>query len=124
MYSSMPQPSAPSGQPPSFPHPAGGDTFDLRERLYLLFSEHGQVHRLELLRADQNGQRRFLCFVRMRNEQENQALAQALGLGRFGGDLVMLIAPDADSPINPPWLSALPGSARSSLSRPWAAEGA
>lgn len=124
MQSSMPQPSAPSGQPPPFQHPAAGDAFDLRERLYLLFSEHGHVHRLELLRADQNGQRRFLCFVRMRNEQENRAVAQSLGLGRFGGDLVMLIAPDADSPINPPWLAGLPGSARSCLGRPWSGDGA
>ncbi len=110
---------APPGQPASLPQPSGLDAFDLRERLYLLFSEHGQVQRLELLRADQNGQRRFLCFVRMRSEPENRAVAQALGLGRFGGDLVMLIAPDSDSPINPPWLSGLAGSSVSTLARPW-----
>lgn len=88
---------------------AAWDRLDLRERLYRLLSAHGQVQRLDLLRADQNGQRRFLCFVRMRSESENQAVAQALGLGRFGSDLVMLIAPDQDSPINPPWLTGLPG---------------
>ncbi len=114
-------PHAVSSNPPPYPQAPGLDTFDLRERLYLLLSEHGQVQRLELLRADQSGQRRFLCFVRMRSEPENRAVAQALGLGRFGGDLVMLIAPGSDSPINPPWLSSLPGSAASTMGQPWQA---
>lgn len=121
MQPSTTQHQAPPSQPSPFSPPPGLDAFDLRERLYLLFSEHGQVQRLELLRADQNGQRRFLCFVRMRSEPENRAVSQALGLGRFGGDLVMLIAPDSDSPINPPWLSGLAGSGASTLDRPWQA---
>ncbi len=111
-------PQRPRPQAAPFSPPSSLDAFELRERLQLMFSEHGQVQRLELLRADQAGQRRFLCFVRMRSESENQAVAQALGLGRFGGDLVMLIAPDQDSPINPPWLSSLPGSSAASAARP------
>jgi hypothetical protein len=85
------------------------DVFVLRDRLQALFALHGRVRRLDLVRADQAGQRRFLCFVRMATAQEDDAVAQALGLGRFGGDLVMLIAPDEPSVINPPWLNALPG---------------
>ena len=106
----MSLPRYPRSQVPPFAPPSGLDAFELRERLHLMFSEHGQVQRLELLRADQAGQRRFLRFVRMRSESENQAVARALGLGRFGVDLVMLLAPDQDSPINPPWLSSLPSS--------------
>ena len=45
-----------------------------------------------------------------------EEVAQALGLGRFGGDLVMLIAPDQPSVINPPWLNALPGTGAASRS--------
>lgn len=109
--------TAPSTHDGPLSQTAPWDSFDLRERLHRLLSEHGHVQRLELLRADQNGQRRFLCFVRMRSEPENLSVAQALGLGRFGSDLVMLIAPDQDSPINPPWLTSLPGSSQALLHR-------
>jgi hypothetical protein len=95
---------------------AGEDVFVLRDRLQALFALHGRVRRLDLVRADQGGQRRFLCFVRMASAQEDDAVAQALGLGRFGGDLVMLIAPDEPSVINPPWLNALPGTGARGLS--------
>lgn len=86
----------------------GLDVFDLQDRLQALFSEHGHVVRLDLVRADQAGRRRFLVFVRMKTAQQDQALASALGLGRFGGDLVMLVSPDEDDQINPPWLTGLP----------------
>lgn len=92
------------------------DVSALRERLQALFALHGRVRRLDLVRADQAGQRRFLCFVRMASAQEDEAVARALGLGRFGGDLVMLIAPDEPSVINPPWLNALPGIGAAGLS--------
>jgi hypothetical protein len=43
----------------------------------------------------------------MASEEEDSAVALALGLGRFGGDLVMLISPDEPALINPPWLNAV-----------------
>lgn len=88
----------------------GLDVFDLQDRLQSLFSDYGHVVRLDLVRADQAGRRRFLVFVRMKTAQQDHALASVLGLGRFGGDLVMLISPDEDDQINPPWLTGLPGS--------------
>lgn len=63
----------------------------LRERLHALLSAHGQVCRLDLVHTDQGQAGRVLCFVRMSSTQEEQAVAQALGLGRFGGDLVMVL---------------------------------
>ncbi len=92
------------------PRMGGADIPTWRDRLHALFSEHGHVSRLDLVRADQAGQRRYLCFLRMSSEQEDSAVALALGLGRFGGDLVMLISPDEPALINPPWLNAvMPG---------------
>ena len=94
------------------PRVGGEDISIWRDRVYALFSEHGHVSRLDLVRADQAGQRRYLCFLRMASEQEDNAVALALGLGRFGGDLVMLISPDEPALINPPWLNAvMPASA-------------
>lgn len=93
-----------SGKPPRL----GGDDISVwRDRLHALFSLYGHVSRLDLVRADQPGQRRFLCFLRMANEQEDNEVALAMGLGRFGGDLVMLISPDEPALINPPWLHGL-----------------
>jgi len=89
------------------PQMAGEDISIWRDRLHALFSEHGHVSRLDLVRADQAGQRRYLCFLRMASEEEDSAVALALGLGRFGGDLVMLISPDEPALINPPWLNAV-----------------
>ncbi|MCE2878228.1 MAG: RNA-binding protein [Comamonadaceae bacterium] len=94
------------------------DVAELQDRLHGLFSEHGQVRRLDLIRADQAGRRRFLVFVRMKTAREDDAVALALGLGRFGGDLVMLISPDEDDEINPPWWMGQPGA----MARPSQAE--
>lgn len=72
----------------------------LRERLHALLSAHGQVCRLDLVHTDQGQMGRVLCFVRMSSTQEEQAVARALGLGRFGGDLVMVLR------VPPPGLEA------------------
>jgi hypothetical protein len=98
-------PAAPLSAKP--PRMGGEDISIWRDRLHALFSEHGHVSRLDLVRADQAGQRRSLCFLRMASEEEDSAVALALGLGRFGGDLVMLISPDEPALINPPWLNAV-----------------
>ena len=58
----------------------------------------------EWVGADQAGRGGCLVFVRMKTAQQDHAVACALGLGRFGGDLVMLISLDEDDQINPPWL--------------------
>lgn len=68
------------------------DVFELRDRLHALFSRYGQVCRLDLVRADQGQIRRVMCFLRMGSAVEEQAVVQALGMGRFGGDLVMVVA--------------------------------
>lgn len=81
----------------------GPDVFVLKDRLQALFSHYGRVQRLDLVRADQAQSRRVMCFLRMSTPQEEQAVADALGLGRFGGDLVMVLPLDeaaaaADAP--------------------------
>ncbi len=85
------------------------DVFVLKDRLHELFSRYGQVSRLDLVRADQGSARRVMCFLRMGSPQQEQAVVQALGMGRFGGDLVMVLALEpqawaavADLPWPPP----------------------
>ena len=66
----------------------------LHDQLQALFSRYGQVQRLDLVRADQGQVRRVMCFLRMASESQEQALVSALGMGRFGGDLVWVLALD------------------------------
>lgn len=84
------------------------DIFALRDRLHTLFSGYGEVLRLDLVRADQGQARRVMCFLRMSREEEEQALVHALGMGRFGGDLVMVLALEPQPAAASPWRGAAP----------------
>lgn len=103
---------APSHAPlarPAVPEPALPlpDVFALKDRLHALFSRYGRVQRLDLVPADAGLQRRVMCFLRMGSAEDEQAVVEALGLGRFGGDLVMVVSlGDAHDPANPSWLAA------------------
>lgn len=79
------------------------DVFVLKDRLHGLFSHYGQVLRLDLVRADQGSNQRVMCFVRMSTPEQEQAVVDALGLGRFGGDLVMVLALNRSQPASPIW---------------------
>ena len=68
------------------------DVFALKDRLQGLFSRYGQVSRLDLVHADQGRGLRIMCFLRMSTPEQEQAVVDALGMGRFGGDLVMVLA--------------------------------
>ncbi len=70
----------------------------LRPALNTLCSRYGSVARLDILPASQAGRRQALCFLRMDSaEQENRLMAE-LGVGRFGGDLVVIV--DLATPEN------------------------
>ncbi len=72
----------------------------LRAALILLCSQHGEVRRLDILPARQVGRRQVLCFLRMQTLEQEVGLMQALGIGRFGGGLVLVV--DLASPSHQP----------------------
>lgn len=74
------------------------DVFALKDRLHALFSRYGQVLRLDLVRADQGNAQRVMCFLRMSTPEQEQAVVDALGMGRFGGDLVMVVSLQPPAP--------------------------
>lgn len=79
------------------------DIFALQDRLQHVFSRYGQVERLDLVRADQGPVGRVMCFLRMGTPEQEQAVVEALGMGRFGGDLVMVLVLQPAEPASQAW---------------------
>ncbi|MDO9258822.1 MAG: hypothetical protein V4639_18075 [Pseudomonadota bacterium] len=67
------------------------DISALRPALHSLCSRYGSVARLDILAASQAGKRQALCFLRMDSAAQEQQLMRELGVGRFGGDLVVIV---------------------------------
>ncbi|WP_096698167.1 hypothetical protein [Polaromonas sp. AER18D-145] len=67
------------------------DIGTLRPALHSLCSRYGSVARLDILAASQAGKRQALCFLRMGSAAQEQQLMHELGVGRFGGDLVVIV---------------------------------
>ena len=63
----------------------------LRTGLCSLCSRFGSIVRLDILTARQAGTRQALCFLRMDSPEQEQQVMNELGMGRFGGDLVVVI---------------------------------
>lgn len=67
------------------------DINTLRPALHSLCSRYGSVARLDILAASQAGKRQALCFLRMGSADQERHLMSELGVGRFGGDLVVIV---------------------------------
>lgn len=67
------------------------DIGTLRPALYSLCSRFGAIKRLDILAARQSGRRQALCFLRMDSLEQESHLMSELGVGRFGGDLVVIV---------------------------------
>ncbi len=70
---------------------ACADIATLRPALLELCGRFGVVQRLDVLTASHEGTQQAICFLRMGSDAEEQALMRALGVGRFGGELVFVI---------------------------------
>lgn len=67
------------------------DINTLKPALHSLCSRYGSVTRLDILAASQAGKRQALCFLRMGSADQEHLLMSELGVGRFGGDLVVIV---------------------------------
>lgn len=67
------------------------DVGSLRPVLLSICSRFGSIARLDILAASQAGKRQALCFLRMDSDEQEQQLIRELGVGRFGGDLVLIV---------------------------------
>lgn len=67
------------------------DIATLRGRINSLFNRFGAIARLDIIDSVQAGRRQALCFLRMESPEQEKRLASELGVGRFGGDLVVVV---------------------------------
>ncbi len=70
----------------------GCDDIDqLRPALGALCARYGSIARLDILPASHLGKRQALCFLRMDTEEQEDKIVRELGVGRFGGDLILVV---------------------------------
>ena len=63
----------------------------LRTALHDLCGHFGSVRHLTILPANHVGRQQALCFLRMVSSEEEARMMTALGIGRFGGELVLVL---------------------------------
>lgn len=72
------------------------DVATLKPALHTLAGKFGHVTRLDILTAKYERTRQAICFLRLDNPEKEQALMKTLGVGRFGGEVIIVV--DLDAP--------------------------
>jgi hypothetical protein len=67
------------------------DLGDLRTALHSICSRFGSVRRLDVMNTGLPARGQAMCFLRMESAEQESRLASELGIGRFGGDLVVVV---------------------------------
>lgn len=67
------------------------DVSALRSALQEACAAFGSLRRLDILTSVHEGTQQAICFLRMATEEQEQALMKALGVGRFGGEVVFVV---------------------------------
>ncbi len=63
----------------------------LTPALHRLCRHFGLIEKLVILTAKHEGTKQAICFLRLKLEEQEQALMQALGVGKFGGEIVIVV---------------------------------
>ena len=63
----------------------------LHRAMHLLCADFGAISRLDILPASHLGKRQALCFLRMDTLDQEEKMIRELGIGRFGGDLILVV---------------------------------
>ncbi|NMM07536.1 RNA-binding protein [Polaromonas sp.] len=74
------------------------DVATLKPALQKLCEKFGKIARLDILTAMHEGTKQAICFLRLDAPDKEVALMKALGVGRFGGEIVFVVNLD-DSAI-------------------------
>ena len=76
------------------------DVATLRCRLNSLCTRFGTLTRLDIIDSIQAGRRQAMCFLRMESADQEQRFSSELGVGRFGGELVVVVDLNANQAAN------------------------
>ena len=80
---------------------------DVKREIQLLCARFGSILRIDVLLARRSGTRQAMCFWRMESREREDEVMSEFGVGRFGGDLVMIVdlePADAHQPLPSPFL--------------------
>lgn len=64
---------------------------DLKREIRALCARFGSILRIDVLLARRDGTRQALCFWRMESREREDKVMSEFGVGRFGGDLVVIV---------------------------------
>lgn len=74
-----------------------GDITSLKSAVQEICTEFGRVTRIDVLTTAEARKRRALCFLRLESPAQERQLMNALGLPRFGDDVLVVV----DLPSDP-----------------------
>ena len=74
-----------------------GDIISLKSAVEQICNEFGKVTRIEVLTTAEAKKRRALCFLRLESPAQERQLMNALGLPRFGDDVLVVVELSSDS---------------------------
>jgi hypothetical protein len=74
-----------------------GDIISLKSAVQALCTEFGKVTRIDVLTMADTEKRRALCFLRLESAVQERHLMSALGVPRFGDDVLVIVDLPSDS---------------------------
>lgn len=74
-----------------------GNPASLKSALQALCTEFGTVKRIDVLTMPEAGKRRAMCFLRLESAAQERELMSALGVSRFGDDVLVVVDLPSDS---------------------------
>ena len=80
---------------------------DVKREIQLLCARFGSILRIDVLLARRSGARQAMCFWRMESREREDEVMSEFGVGRFGGDLVVIVdlePTDVHRPLPSPFL--------------------
>jgi hypothetical protein len=64
---------------------------ELKREIRTLCAQFGSILRIDVLLARRAGTRQAMCFWRMESREDEDEVMSEFGVGRFGGDLVVIV---------------------------------
>lgn len=74
------------------------DVDELRAKLLEISAPFGAVQRLDVLISTHEERQQAICFMRLASPEQERAFMKSIGVGRFGGEIVLVVDLPASEP--------------------------